>query len=101
MAGAKGDEAAGKGQDETKERVPKEETIRTRHQVAVDGQEVAYTATVGTILLKEEDATPKASVLYVAYWRRPTLRRAVPSTTLRSIPACSRTSQWATMRRGT
>jgi carboxypeptidase C (cathepsin A) len=69
MADVRGDKAAGKGQDETKERVPKEETIRTRHRVVVDGQEVAYTATVGTILLKEEDATPKASVFYVAYTR--------------------------------
>jgi len=59
MADVKGDKAASKGQDETKERAPKEETIRTRHQVVVDGQEIAYTATVGTILLKEEMLPPR------------------------------------------
>ena len=33
----------------------------------IGGQEIKYTATAGTILLKLEDGTPKASVFYVAY----------------------------------
>ena len=48
-------------------RTPREESVRTRHRVVVDGQEIAYTATAGTILLKEEDGEPKAEVFFVAY----------------------------------
>jgi len=33
----------------------------------ISGQEIKYTATAGTILLKLEDGTPKASIFYVAY----------------------------------
>jgi carboxypeptidase C (cathepsin A) len=55
--------------DQARKSSPKEETVTTRHQVVIDGQEVTYTATVGTLLLKEEDGTPKASVFYVAYAR--------------------------------
>jgi len=33
----------------------------------IGGQEIKYTATAGTILLKLEDGTPKASIFYVAY----------------------------------
>jgi carboxypeptidase C (cathepsin A) len=56
--------AENKGNDR---RTPREESIRTRHTVVVDGQEIAYTATAGTILLKEEDGEPKAEVFFVAY----------------------------------
>jgi carboxypeptidase C (cathepsin A) len=63
------DKAANKDEDQVKKSAPKEETITTHHRAVIDGQEVAYTATVGTILLKEEDGTSKASVFYVAYTR--------------------------------
>ncbi len=46
---------------------PKEELLRTKHTIAIDGQEIAYTATAGTIVLKEEDGDPKASVFFVSY----------------------------------
>ena len=69
MAKGKEDKTVDKGEDQAKKQVPKEETITTHHRVVIDGQEVAYTATVGTILLKEEDGTPKASIFYVAYTR--------------------------------
>jgi len=39
----------------------------TRHAVAVGGRRIAYTARAGTILLKDKDNEPAASMFYVAY----------------------------------
>lgn len=39
----------------------------TSHRVTVDGRALAYKATAGTLILKDEDGTPKASVFYMAY----------------------------------
>jgi carboxypeptidase C (cathepsin A) len=63
------DKAAEKPKDEKKPATPEEKVVQTRHTVRVGGQEIKYTATAGTILLKLEDGTPKASVFYVAYTR--------------------------------
>ena len=52
---------------ETKKPAPEERQWVTRHSVRIAGRDVAYTATAGTMLLKEEDGTPKVSVFYVAY----------------------------------
>jgi len=46
---------------------PEEKISQTKHSFKIDGKEIKYTATAGTILLKQEDDTPKASVFYVAY----------------------------------
>jgi carboxypeptidase C (cathepsin A) len=56
-----------KAKDEKKP--PEEKSVQTKHTVRIGGQEIKYTATAGTILLKLEDGTPKASVFYVAYTR--------------------------------
>lgn len=60
-----GDKAVEKGKDEKKP--PEDKSITTKHSVRIGGQEVKYTATAGTMVLKLEDGTPKASVFYVAY----------------------------------
>ncbi|MGH7215289.1 MAG: S10 family serine carboxypeptidase-like protein, partial [Tepidisphaeraceae bacterium] len=39
----------------------------TRHQLALDGRALAYTATAGTMRMKAEDGKPKADVFFVAY----------------------------------
>jgi carboxypeptidase C (cathepsin A) len=44
-------------------------STRTQHTITLDGQKIAYTATAGTLVLKDEDGTAKASVFYVAYTR--------------------------------
>jgi len=49
--------------------VVQEESVETHHQITIDGRDVSYTATAGTLLLKEEDGTPKASVFFMAYTR--------------------------------
>lgn len=51
----------------TERPAPKEQSVETQHSVRIGGQEVRYTATAGTMLLKEEDGKAKASVFYIAY----------------------------------
>ena len=48
---------------------PEEKVVTTRHRVTVGGSDVSYTATTGTLLLKEEDGKPRASIFFVAYTR--------------------------------
>src|SRR5467141_1153891 len=61
------DKAAEKPKEEKKPPVPEEKVVQTKHSLKVGGQEIKYTATAGTILLKLEDGSPKASIFYVAY----------------------------------
>ncbi len=61
------DKAAEKTKEEKKPPAPEEKIVQTKHAVKIGGQEIKYTATAGTILLKLEDGTPKASIFYVAY----------------------------------
>ena len=58
------EKSADKSKDEKK---PEEKIVQTKHSVKIGGQEIKYTATAGTILLKTEDDKAKASVFYVAY----------------------------------
>lgn len=44
-----------------------EETETTRHTIRINDEKLRYEATAGTLLLKEEDGTPKASIFYTAY----------------------------------
>jgi carboxypeptidase C (cathepsin A) len=46
-----------------------EKISRTQHAITVDGQHIAYTATAGTLVLRTEEGTPRASVFHVAYTR--------------------------------
>src|SRR5258705_6142148 len=78
--GEKNGDKTDKAKDEKK---PEEKVVQTKHSVKIGGQEIKYTATAGTILLKLEDGTPKASVFYVAYTKddvSDTAKRAVTFT---------------------
>jgi carboxypeptidase C (cathepsin A) len=44
-----------------------EKISKTEHAIHVNGQELRYTATAGTLLLKKEDGKPRASIFYIAY----------------------------------
>lgn len=54
---------------------PKEQISQTQHSVSINGQEISYTVTAGTIILKEESKRDeksegekaKASVFFIAY----------------------------------
>src|SRR5260370_12909230 len=61
------EEAAEKPKEEKKPPAPEEKVVTSKHSLRIAGQEIKYTATAGTILLKLEDGTPKASIFYVAY----------------------------------
>lgn len=59
---------------ETKNEIPKEVVSETKHKAVVGGKTLNYTATAGTIILKEEVeeddgeiAKPKASIFFIAY----------------------------------
>ena len=49
--------------------VPKEDKTVTHHTVNIGGSSVAYTASVGNLVIKNDKEEPNASVFYVAYTR--------------------------------
>lgn len=69
----KGEQSAPKDEKDKKDKTtppaPKEKAVKSKHTVVIDGQEIAYTATAGTLILKDEADKPKASLFYVAYTR--------------------------------
>ena len=46
---------------------PEEKSAVTHHSLTLGGRAYPYTATAGTLLLKDEDGTVKASVFSIAY----------------------------------
>ena len=62
-----GEKKEEKKEEKKDEKKPEEKMVQTKHTIKIGGQEIKYTATAGTILLKLEDGTPKASVFYIAY----------------------------------
>lgn len=67
-----------KESDETKDEeknseIPEDKLSVTHHSVTINGEEIRYTATAGTLVLKEEidkeGEKPKASVFFIAYTR--------------------------------
>ncbi|HVV72474.1 MAG TPA: peptidase S10, partial [Verrucomicrobiae bacterium] len=55
------------GKDKSKE--PEEKKIESEHSVSIGGQEIKYKAVAGTILLRNEEDKPTASIFYIAYTR--------------------------------
>ncbi|MFI4920897.1 MAG: peptidase S10, partial [Gammaproteobacteria bacterium] len=49
------------------EAAPKEESAVTHHSLALDGETIKYTATAGTLLIRDDKDEPTASIFYVAY----------------------------------
>ncbi len=45
----------------------KEEQVKTQHSVTINGQKLNYTATAGTILLRDNEDKPTATIFYIAY----------------------------------
>ncbi|HLJ72975.1 MAG TPA: peptidase S10, partial [Thermoanaerobaculia bacterium] len=54
---------------EPKEAPPKDQISTTQHTITMGGQAIAYTAHAGTMILKSEDGTPRASIFFVSYTR--------------------------------
>jgi carboxypeptidase C (cathepsin A) len=55
--------------EKEKSKEPEEKQVETKHTVTIDGQEIPYKAVAGTILLRDEDDKPTASIFYIAYTR--------------------------------
>jgi len=47
--------------------VPPESSVTTKHELALGGKTFKYTATAGTLLIRDDEDRPNASVFYVAY----------------------------------
>jgi carboxypeptidase C (cathepsin A) len=64
----KGSDAA-KDADKKTPATPEDKVVATKHSARIGGQEIKYTATAGTLVMKDEEGKPKATVFYVAYTR--------------------------------
>lgn len=53
----------------TKGKDSEEKLVETKHKITVSGQEINYTARAGTILLRDAEEKPTASIFYIAYTR--------------------------------
>ncbi len=43
--------------------------VTTKHKAVIGGSSIAYTATAGTLVLRDEEGKPRASMFFVAYTR--------------------------------
>jgi carboxypeptidase C (cathepsin A) len=43
--------------------------VTTQHHAMIGGQDIRYTATAGTLILRDEDGKPQASIFFTAYTR--------------------------------
>lgn len=64
---AKKDEAEGADAKAKPDEKKKDEPVVTHGTVTIGGREIAYTATAGKMLIKNDEGEPKAHVFYVAY----------------------------------
>ena len=48
----------------------KDEIVETEHSVVINGQTIAYTATAGRMVMKDEEGKPKATIFFIAYTRK-------------------------------
>jgi carboxypeptidase C (cathepsin A) len=63
-------EPGGRGErDREKGRPAEEKLVTTHHRARIGGRDVAYTATAGTMLLKDDDGKVRASIYFTAYAR--------------------------------
>jgi carboxypeptidase C (cathepsin A) len=67
LAQPPGDPKATKAEEKHPLTPPEEKSSVTHHSLTLDGKAYPYTATAGTLLLKEDDGTVKASIFYISY----------------------------------
>ena len=56
-----------KDADKDEKPVPPEKPVATHHELALGGKTLKYTATAGTLIIRDEDDKPYGSIFYVAY----------------------------------
>ena len=65
-------EAVREGKDKDakdKSKEPEEKLVESQHRITIAGKEINYHAAAGTILLRDEEDKPTASIFYIAYTR--------------------------------
>ena len=60
-------QASGQAKPAPESEAPKPESSVTQHAIVIDGTRIAYTATAGTLIVKNGKGEPYASMGYVAY----------------------------------
>jgi carboxypeptidase C (cathepsin A) len=63
-----GEKAAEKPKEEKKATL-EDKVSQSKHSARIGGQEIKYTATAGTLVMKTEEGDPKATIFYIAYTR--------------------------------
>jgi len=58
---------ADKDKDKDASAIPAEKSVPTHHELAIGGKTLKYTATAGTLLIRDEEDKPYGSIFYVAY----------------------------------
>ena len=53
--------------DKEKSEPPTEKTVTTSHSAQIGGRNIAYKATAGTLIIRDDKGKPDANVFYVAY----------------------------------
>jgi len=53
--------------DKDQQSIPPEKSSVTHHDITLDGKTIHYTATGGTLLIRDEDDKPYGSIFYIAY----------------------------------
>jgi carboxypeptidase C (cathepsin A) len=56
-----------KKSDEKKDDESKDKLSVTEHTATIQGKEISYTATAGTLVMKDDDGKPKAKLFFIAY----------------------------------
>ncbi|MGH8113948.1 MAG: S10 family peptidase [Rhodanobacteraceae bacterium] len=77
--------------------VPKARKVMTHGSVQIGGQTIRYTATAGTILLRDKDNKPIGSMFYVAYTRDGVRKLAQRPVTFLYNGGPGASSNWLTM----
>lgn len=62
----------------SKEKPLQDETVKTSHKVTIGNTAIEYTATAGTLILKDSKDVPQASMFYIAYERQGTKSSSRP-----------------------
>jgi carboxypeptidase C (cathepsin A) len=53
--------------EKAKDKEPEEKLVQSKHTATIGGERLNYTASAGTILLRDEEDKPTASIFYIAY----------------------------------
>lgn len=64
---AKARDGEGKDRDAAKPKEPEDKVVVTHHASRIAGSELRYTATTGTLVMRDEDGKAKATIFFVAY----------------------------------